>query len=317
MKYSILLSLLILCSVLLLNCQVTIGQEYETHAVPVTQDYSDAIDAATQEMITDTTFMDAFFKLMYFQVPQCTYTPVSWPTKNPFTDRTGLVMCIDLGGLGYPFQDARLLVANTLVKKINNHYGSKLQTYVKYVNTTALGFFDTMKNAVNSGICDVISVNVEQNDARRKAVHFQCPWGTTSKAFLRTELDPQLELSTYKSLNQSNVIVATYAGTTYEIDVKTNLPAAQYISFGTPETQWKLILDKKVHAVVYNAVTFLSWLDSNRANCKNCSVVFINQPYAFSTFTTMNITARNDASTTGMSVVNIYWIFAILFYFLF
>ena len=70
MKYSILLSLLILCSVLLLNCQVTVGQEYETHAVPVSQDYSDAIDAATQEMITDTTFMDAFFKLMYFQVPQ-------------------------------------------------------------------------------------------------------------------------------------------------------------------------------------------------------------------------------------------------------
>ena len=67
-------------------------------------------------------------------------------------------MCIDLGGLGYPFQDARVLVANTLVKKINNHYGSNLETYIKYVNTTVLGFFNTMRNAVNNGTCKLLQV---------------------------------------------------------------------------------------------------------------------------------------------------------------
>ncbi len=43
-------------------------QEYETHSVPVIKDYVDAIDAATQEMIADSTFVDTFYKLMFFPV---------------------------------------------------------------------------------------------------------------------------------------------------------------------------------------------------------------------------------------------------------
>lgn len=59
---------------------------------PVSQDYTDAWDAATQEMITDKTFIDTYANLMYFNVPACTDTVVKYPARDPFVGKRNLTM---------------------------------------------------------------------------------------------------------------------------------------------------------------------------------------------------------------------------------
>ncbi|KAG2378551.1 hypothetical protein C9374_008190 [Naegleria lovaniensis] len=288
--------------ILLAHTQVIFGQDYETHRVPVTQDYTDAFDAAVQEMIVDKSFIDTYANLMYFNVPACTDPVVKYPAKDPFVGRKNLIMCLEIGAV-YPFLDVKLLVGNTLVKKINAKYGTNYQAQFKYLNTSKLGFFTTVKNAVDSGECDVITTNVQTLEDRKKQVHFQCHWGTTSQAFLRSELDSSLNLKTLADLNKTNIIVGAYAGTTYEAVVKNNLQAAQYVPFTTADIQYQKVLKKEVHAVIGDAVTFLVWVNANKANCSTCSVNFYGQPYGFSTFTTNNITSLGIPMMSQVSFV--------------
>lgn len=110
-------------------------------------------------------------------------------------------------------------------------------------------------------------------------------------------------MKTLADLNQTNVIVGAYAGTTYEAVVKNNLQAAQYIPFTTSDIQYQKVLNKEVHAIIGDAVTFLVWLNANKANCSTCSVNFYGQPYGFSTFTTNNITSLGIPVMSQMSFI--------------
>ena len=90
-------------SVLLVQCQ-------EMGTVPVTQEFTDAIDSGMQDVITDTSFSFQYYKLMLFNVPAieiCT-TRAKYPTKNPFIGRTQLNMCIELGTI-YPHYEGKLI----------------------------------------------------------------------------------------------------------------------------------------------------------------------------------------------------------------
>src|SRR3989338_4742375 len=102
----------------------TTTQAQEMGTVPITQDFSDAIDSGMQEVIADATFIAQYYKLMFFNVPPletCT-TIAKYPAKNPFTTRTQLNMCIE-SGTYFPYYDVKHLVGKMLVDKINAHYG--------------------------------------------------------------------------------------------------------------------------------------------------------------------------------------------------
>lgn len=58
----------------------------------ITQAVSDALDAAVQDLTTDTAWIAYYSKNMYFNVPTCAGT-VKWPAKDPFVGRTALNMC--------------------------------------------------------------------------------------------------------------------------------------------------------------------------------------------------------------------------------
>lgn len=182
-SFKFLLILLIL-TVFTTTTSFTLGQtittDYESHTVPVSQDYTDAFDAAVQEMIVDRTFMDSYFNLMYFPVPGCVNDPVKYPNNNPFANRKALVMCMETGVIS-PYKEVKHMVGNTIVQKINARYGTQLQVQFKYLNTSQLGFFQTMKNGVDSGECDLISSNTTPTDARKAVAHFQCNYGMTSQ----------------------------------------------------------------------------------------------------------------------------------------
>ena len=117
---------------------------------------------------------------MRFPVPPCTdRTTVAWPVNNPFANRTSIVMCMEIGVL-YPWLAAKSMVGNGIVDKINAKYKTNIPVEWKYYNTSELGFFTTMKKAVDNCECDVISSNTTPTEERKPLVHFQCSYGSTS-----------------------------------------------------------------------------------------------------------------------------------------
>ncbi|KAG2378063.1 hypothetical protein C9374_008685 [Naegleria lovaniensis] len=261
---------------------------YENHTVPVTQDYTAAFDAAVQDMIVDRSFIDAFSNYMYFPVPACINDLVKYPKTNPFANRKALVMCMEMGVIS-PYLEVKHLVGNTIVQKINAYYGSNLQTQFKYLNTSLKGFFNTMKEGVDSGECDLIASNVTPTKERMEVAHFQCNYGMTSQAFLRTNKDGHLTLKTLQDLNQTHIFVGASKGTTYETLVKTQLSAAQYVPLDDGDVPYDAIKNNQVHAVIGDGVTYLIWVKQNQDLCKNCTVNFYNSPYGYGTFTTNRI----------------------------
>ncbi|EFC45519.1 predicted protein [Naegleria gruberi] len=225
--------------------------------VPVTQEFTDAIDSGMQDVITDTSFSFQYYKLMLFNVPAieiCT-TRAKYPTKNPFIGRTQLNMCIELGTI-YPHYEVKHLVSKMLVDKINANYKINLKVEYRYLNTSKLGFFATMRQGVDSGYCDMISSNTTPTDERKKVSHFQCSYGTTAQGFLRSGLEPERKLSSLNDLNQTGIIVGAYAGTTYETLVKTKLSAATYVPFYEVNNQYQSINAKSVHALIGDGMFF-------------------------------------------------------------
>ena len=56
---------------------------------------------------------------------------------------------------------------------INQQYGASLSAEFVSLNTSSLGFFNTMKKAVYDGSCDVCVSNTTPTQARRDQVKFQ------------------------------------------------------------------------------------------------------------------------------------------------
>ena len=66
------------------------------NAASVTQDFTDAMDAAVQDLIVDSAWNQFYSKTMLFDVPTCMRN-VSWPTRDPFVGRSSLRMCYETG----------------------------------------------------------------------------------------------------------------------------------------------------------------------------------------------------------------------------
>src|SRR3989338_3502743 len=117
-----------------------------------------ALDAAVQTMINDETFKTFYRNLLFFSVPPCTptsgtgYTKVDYPKTNPFAGRTSILLCMESGAI-YPLYDIKIKVGETIVQNINKQYSISLKAEWKFYNTSQLGFFPTMRNAVDTKEC--------------------------------------------------------------------------------------------------------------------------------------------------------------------
>ena len=103
--------------------------------------------------------------------------------------------------------ETKTKLSESVVKIINNHYKTNYINVVKRYNTTQLGFFETMKNAVGTGDCDIVTANTQPNPDRAKVVHFQCGFGFASKGWIRSGRDPQIIMQDVYDLNKTGILV--------------------------------------------------------------------------------------------------------------
>ena len=66
-------------------------------------------------------------------------------------------MCFEQGTLD-PWLLIKRAVANGIVGKLNAHYGTTMTANIMQLNTSALGYFETLLQAVDTGVCDVVSI---------------------------------------------------------------------------------------------------------------------------------------------------------------
>jgi len=88
-------------------------------------------------------------------------------------------MCMEIGN-SYPWLNAKLMAGNGIVDKINARYKTSIPVEWKYYNTSLMGFFPTLKQAVDNCECDVVSSYTTTIESRKPLIHFQCGYGSTS-----------------------------------------------------------------------------------------------------------------------------------------
>ena len=139
-------------------------------AVPQTQ--VDTIDASIQSLLLDSKFQSDYSSYIPFNVPTCAEAKVKYPTTNPFASRKTIRACYESDAV-FPWLNVFQLVGNGIVRMINQQYGVSLSAEFLALNTSSLGFFNTMKKAVYDGSCDVCVSNTTPTQVRKDQVKFQ------------------------------------------------------------------------------------------------------------------------------------------------
>ncbi|KAL9649545.1 hypothetical protein ABK040_003223 [Willaertia magna] len=283
---SILQSFLSFHSITTVNCQ----------SYNVTNTFTQAIDAALIEITEVDEYREGYLKLnLIFPIPECLernnlqsypYPPTLSFTKNKFK------MCYEQSP-GTPWEDLHLLVSKTLVTVLKRRYASELKNVefiVEKMDTSKSGYFNTLKEAVDSGMCDVCvaSTNIDSN--RDSKVHFQCPYASSSPGWLyNPDLNPSLNVKSFYDLNQTGIKIGVFGGSYYENFI-TTLSAAQFVKVNTgyPEVYTKLA-NREIHAMLADATDLFTWVKENKANCTKCITKGFGDPFEMASFTTRNI----------------------------
>lgn len=191
--------------------------------------FTQAINAAIQNIVQESTFQSKIFDILLFNVPKCS-SNVVFPSVNPFKGMSQLKNCYQMESME-PWTSAYKLVAEELTKAINTQYSMSLENSLVLINTTD-GFFTSLSNAVNDGRCDVVVADTSYSSDRATQVSFQtCPYGSTSYGFIRNNKDNETlgYSSNVYSFNKNGTIVGAYSGTIFEDWIKENLPLATYL----------------------------------------------------------------------------------------
>ncbi|KAG2381578.1 hypothetical protein C9374_005962 [Naegleria lovaniensis] len=144
-----------------------------------------------------------------------------------------------------------------------------------------------MKFAVESGQCDVAVADTTLTVERATKVKFAtCPYGVTMNAFLRSDLDNTTltGINELKHLNRSGINVTYYEGTTFEMVAQDSLQAATKIPT-TYDHQFVLVQQRKVHAMIGDALDQKIWLENNKKDCVGCYIRTFGFGGAFGVFT--------------------------------
>ena len=103
--------------------------------------------------------------------------------------------------------ETKTKLADSVVAIINNHYKTNYTNELKRYSTIELGFFQTLKNAVATGDCDIVTTQTQPIVERAQFVHFQCGFGLASKGWVRTGKDPQIVIQNVSDLNNNGILV--------------------------------------------------------------------------------------------------------------
>ncbi|KAF0981820.1 hypothetical protein FDP41_012477 [Naegleria fowleri] len=271
----------------------------------ITENMIKAIDAGVTEMVQTASWRKLFSDLnLPFNIPQCVKAVTSYPLSNPFVGIDTLNVCYERPT--DPWLEIYKQGGDMLVAILNTKYVINLKTKHYFLNTTLLGYFETMRKGVDSGFCHIITSAAINTAERAAKVHFNCPSGTSSLAFLRSELDNTNStplFNTVKTLNDSRAIIAVFGGAYFESQARAFFSAARLIVVnGGFADIWPYILTKQVHAMIGDAVDVSSWLNSNKNQCQRCFVSIMGDPYDFSSFTTMNYLKNSAHQRTAWNL---------------
>ncbi|KAL9654419.1 hypothetical protein ABK040_010445 [Willaertia magna] len=313
--------LIVVIGSLLLNCgslfiQPTNSQS--TNIQYVSSDFIKAIDTAFLEMTDDDEYIDGYRNIgLIFPIPECVenfgITEFPYPDKFDFNYKEKVFTMCYQKNAGSPRQEIHELVAKVLVKLLNRRYKINLNYEVKQLDTSKLGYFGTMKNAVDSGECQVITATTIIDNDRASQIHFQCPFESSSYGFLRSTLDPHIIINTVKDLNRTGITVGISAGTFYESFIP-QIKAATIVRSGSgTQALLKLVSQGKVHAVLGDINDLISFQRNFTNNCTACNTRGFGTTVEMASFTTKNIAFSSASSLVVFSslflIVTFMWIF--------
>ncbi|KAG2381584.1 hypothetical protein C9374_005968 [Naegleria lovaniensis] len=261
------------------------------HANPISSiEFNQAVDAAMYDVVSSSTFQQYVTNVIGFLVVPICPTKVEYPSRWPVSSSISeLKMCYD--GSSYipqPWPQIYHEVGNRLMDALNKHYQMTMKAkFVPLVMNESLGYFENMKFAVESGQCDVAVADTTYTEERATKVKFSaCPYGVTMNAFLRTDLDNTTltGINELKHLNHSGINVTYYEGSVFETIAQENLQAAT--KFPTNyDNQYTLIRQRKVHAVIGDALDQVTWLENNKKECVGCYIRTFGLGGKFGVFT--------------------------------
>ncbi|KAL9654417.1 hypothetical protein ABK040_010443 [Willaertia magna] len=288
---------------LLLNCgslfiQSTNSQS--TNIQYVSSDFVKAIDAAFIEMTDDEEYIDSYRNIgLIFPIPECVnYFGVSefpYPDKFDFNYKEKVFTMCYQKNAGSPRQEMHELAARILVKLLNRRYKIQLNYEVKQLDTGKLGFFGTLKNAVDTGECQVSVASTAIDSSRDSQIHFQCPYASSTNGFLRTTLDPQITVNNLNDLNRTGLLVGVATGTFYESFIP-QISAATIVGASTTQNVLRLITQGKVHAVLGDINDLITFQKISTNNCTDCNVRGIGGTVEMASFTSGYIVASSATS---------------------
>ncbi|KAL9654422.1 hypothetical protein ABK040_010447 [Willaertia magna] len=263
----------------------------------VSSDFVKAIDAAFIEMSDDDQFIDGYRDIgLIFPIPECVnYFGVAeypYPDKFDFNHKEKVFTMCYQENAGSPRQEVHELVAKTLVRLLNTRYKINLKYSIKQLDTGKLGYFETIKNAVDSGECQVCVATTIIESERASQVHFQCPYESSSYGFLRSTLDPHIVVNNVKDLNRTGVIVGISGGSFYESFIP-QISSATILTSGGTQDLLQLVSQGKVHAVLGDINDLIAFKRKPTNNCTKCNVRGFGTTVEMASFTTKNIIASS------------------------
>ncbi|KAL9650389.1 hypothetical protein ABK040_016456 [Willaertia magna] len=257
-----------------------------------------AIDTAVMELIEDDEFRSKHVSYGFlFPIPEC---PQGFETDNFYNlypaklnfSKSEITMCYENDTTSI-WGEFHQYVASKITSNLNKRYDLKLKLVIKTLDTSVEGYFETLKNVVDNGMCDVCVSATNHDEVRAEAVNFQCPIGSSSPGFLRSSFDPSIKINSIKDLDQSNITVIVYGDTTFDKLAMQYLQKAKIVRVNSGYTElYKLILDRKAHAMIDSVQELSNWLTSHRSECgSSCFIRGFGEPFSYGTFVTNRIYA--------------------------
>lgn len=267
--------------------------------------FSQAVNSAMSELALNSEFQKFVSDNYPFSVPYCSFS-INYPYSSPIPSSIKeLIMCTHMQETFDVWTILYRRVAQGIVDNLNSKY--KLSLTPKYlgINTTT-GYFDNLKQAVDNGVCDIVVSDTTFTDERSKLVSFaSCGYGYSSDGFLRTELNSTTltGINSVTQLNRADVIVSWYYGTIYDQIVNTTLPLAQKMPVNNVDEQFQLVKEKKIHALISDAVDLENWRLSHKDICSTCYVKTFGTTFPFGIFTALKNGEESVRNMTSRSVV--------------
>ncbi|KAL9652493.1 hypothetical protein ABK040_000065 [Willaertia magna] len=286
----------------------------------VSSDFIQAIDTAVRETIEDEDFRTEYRNYdLLFPIPDCSAEIIEdfynfYPKNFPF-NKNEMTFCYE-SDPNEPWGKIYELVGTYIAKHINKRYKLELSHKFLIVDTSELGFFETMSRIVDNGTCDVSVSATIINSERQAKVRFECPFSSSSPGFLRTSLDPQLIVNNIHDLNNTKMKVAVYSDFFYNLAVK-YVPASQIIVVGSGYAEiYRMVLKKEIHALIADASDLFRWVEANRGQCgSTCSSRGFDVPFMYSTFVTNKFYVESSGATIILNCVMLLLLFAVSLFF--